>query len=324
MHSTSCQDGNMLIIGGRNERGVILSDVWVLRFIRNSSSILPSAGADADAGQQTIIESCESNENKTRPVDLDLNSSARQIDALELARATSAHEISGPEALPRDREGGNVFEGRIQELDLSASEQIWQKKEPPTPPSALLPLTNLHRNSLCWTLVRNLILPVGRCAHSSTVSEGDIFVCGGFTSEGGITDVMLCGSMPLHQALQSGSTNVSKSDDLEPLSCVEGDSGVAQWRPITLETAGAPTPHTAIGSRFGHSMCAVSAGTCALIHKTSRCTGSESDSREQQLGKNIDNDLNSASRRSFMIFGGVSAEKDFSDMWLVTGGSQTS
>jgi hypothetical protein len=338
MHSTCCQYGNMLIIGGRNERGEILSDVWVLRFLKSSSSIQLRAG-NGDAGQQTPAV-CTASEDKNKDegtlIDPDLTSAARLRDSSELAEVLSESESNGVQcgAAISSSVGGIDFTGHIQELDLSASEQKWQKTEAPsTAPAPTASLPNLQRNQLFWTMLDNLTLPVGRCAHSAAVSEGDVFVCGGF-SEGGITDIVLKRALspPLtpSPALRSGNTSNLKSSNSTAIYGAKDEDEEEQrgtvWCPITLETA-TPTPSvlpTTIGGRFGHAMCAVSAPLLSHIHKTVQSSSSKRGSGPKEASEDDPDKLNPISGSSFLIFGGVSAERDFGDIWLVTGASRDS
>jgi hypothetical protein len=327
MHSTCCQYGNMLIIGGRNERGEILSDVWVLRFLKSSSSIQQRAG-NGEAGQQTsAVGTASEDKNKDAGtlIDPDLTGAARLRDSSELAEVMSESKSDGVQrgAVVSGSVGGIDFTGHIHELDLSASEQKWQKKETTsTAPAPAASFPSLQRNQLFWTLLDNLKLPVGRCAHSAAVSEGDVFVCGGF-SEGGITDIVLKRALspPVTPTpvLKSSNSTVMYSVKVED----EEEQRGTVWCPITLETP-TPTPSalsTTIGGRFGHAMCAVSAPLLSHIHRTVQSSSSKRGSPPKEATEDDTDKLNPNSGSSFLIFGGVSAERDFGDIWLVTGAS---
>jgi hypothetical protein len=318
----------MLIIGGRNDRGEILSDVWVLRFLKNSSSVQQRAGSD-DAGRlNPAVGKVSENEDKEKGThtDPDLSGAARLRDSSELGEILAESESSDIQcgAVYSGSMGGIEFSGHIQELDLSAREQKWQKTEAPStaPAAAAASLPTLQRNQLCWTMLDNLKLPLGRCAHSAAVSEDDVFVFGGF-SEGGITDVVLkrtlSPTLTPTPALHAGSKALHSAEK-------EEESRGAVWCPITLKTA-APTPSappTTIGGRFGHAMCAVSAPLLGHIHRTVRSSGSKQGSRPQEASEDDIDKLIPISQNAFLIFGGVSAERDFGDLWLVTGASRYS
>jgi hypothetical protein len=325
----------MLIIGGRNERGEILSDVWVLRFLKSSSSVQERAG-NGDAGQQTSAvgtASEDKNKDEGTLIDPDLTGAARLRDSSELAEVLSESKSDGVQrgAAVSGSVGGIDFTGHIHELDLSASEQKWQKKETTsTAPAPTASYPSLQRNQLFWTLLDNLKLPVGRCAHSAAVSEGDVFVCGGF-SEGGITDIVLKRALspPVTPTpvLHSGNTSNLKSSNSTVMYSVKVEDEEEQrgtvWCPITLETA-SPTPSapsTTIGGRFGHAMCAVSAPLLSHIHRTVQSSSSKRGSSPKEATEDDPDKLNPISGSSFLIFGGVSAERDFGDIWLVTGAS---
>ena len=99
----------------------------------------------------------------------------------------------------------------IHELILTADEQIWQKKEfeenkntdgtiQPIIASVSTARTDSkyamenqesEMGGLQWEILKGLELPTPRCAHSAAVLCGVIHVFGGFTGEGGITDVLL-------------------------------------------------------------------------------------------------------------------------------------
>ena len=327
MHSTCCQYGNMLIIGGRNERGEILSDVWVLRCEGSSSSSVQQRVEGGDAVQLSPVGAGDTREDKAFLRDSELSTASElpeipnesQADHIECGAANSGAV------------GGGEFTGVIQELDLSAKDQKWHKAETPIiAPAAAASLPSVYSNQLSWTMLDNLTLPVGRCAHAAAVSEGDVFVCGGF-SEGGISDVVLKRALspPLTPALHTGSASVSKSSDSKASHSIdekEGESRGAVWCPITLEiaTAKPPAMPATIAGRFGHAMCAVSDPLLGHIQRTVQSSSSKQNSHQQEARKEDANKLNPASQSALLIFGGVSAERDFGDMWLVTGGIRDS
>lgn len=333
MHSTCCQYGNMLIIGGRNERGEILSDVWVLSSKRNSSSI--QHGAEGSNGRQApvLVPAAATEERESaHPGDPEVNGTDPTKDSLEIAEVLNESESSLIQcgALHSGSAGGGEFRGIIQELNLTAKEQKWQKTvtaitSPPA--SASIPSLSGNQNQMFWTILDNLKLPVGRCAHSAVVSGGDVFVCGGF-SEGGITDVILqrALSLPLNIIpAESSDSKALHSAELELVLKEEGSGGAA-WCPIMFETV--PPVPTALANpiegRFGHCMCAVSDPLLGHIHRAAHSRSSKQDSHPQGASIDDSNKLNQASRSAFLIFGGVSAEQDFGDIWIVTGARRDS
>ena len=59
----------------------------------------------------------------------------------------------------------------------------------------------------------------------------------------------------------------------------------------------------ALGARFGHAVCGVSAAGVARLQGTNMGKGGDTVAEGRCSG--------------FLVFGGVSAERDFGDVWLV-------
>jgi len=142
------------------------------------------------------------------------------------------------------------------------------------------------RHPLAWTRVPALELPHPRCAHTSVVSSGDLILFGGFTGQGISEDLIIAKSVNEILAASSSSKSSSNSSGSEKeLSSSELLSQPCSDHWVCLDTS------RAIDGRFAHAMATVSLSVV----------------KKEDTGKS-----------GILIFGGINASQDFSDMWLLS------
>ena len=275
MHSTCAQDGQMIISGGRDGEGNVLSDVWVLRCTEESDDVeaahrekekerdkgrgigIKGVGDENEEGVQVFstgggVTAMSDLLNIDADVDMDCSARMESVSgtthttaetmAVKVIKVTAEKAtaqrilnqgIISLEAIKVDTSqplipptstststlmpcrltdannaevASNVRETQltdvtseflkspcnIQELDLSIPDQKWSKICPLPEPQ----ISTKNKKCLSWFLCDDYAMPVGRCAHGSACVGGWMYLVGGFTSEGGISDVMLRAALP--------------------------------------------------------------------------------------------------------------------------------
>ena len=253
----------MMIAGGRDCEGKLLSDVWILKCLGDDDlQIIDKREEEKEMIGKGDGERCEQMRDVKSNANLNSNSrtekekekeKGREIEVKDLCHdnkfvsrqcndSYSNNDSSGASSCdkcvtgdivdPRsnskvasDRTSAdsiveNIGEGAdrtgtvlIRELILTSDDQIWQKKDVENSgDSGATKSVSTVRTSdvgdkvrnqdagkvggLVWERVVGLDLSTARCAHTSAISGKVIFIYGGFTGEGGISDVLLGCTLP--------------------------------------------------------------------------------------------------------------------------------
>jgi len=161
-------------------------------------------------------------------------------------------------------------------------------------------LASTDSNSpLMWVRLKHLELPVGRCAHGAavldpTTIDGISLLClyGGFTAEGSVSETVIATplSFPVATAGKTPASIWSSANIV--------DKNVSAVKVTNSKGAG-PVVST-LGARFGHAVCSASV---TLV--------------QDLLPSSSSKDKTTTSCCGFLVFGGVSPERDYGDVWLV-------
>ena len=180
--------------------------------------------------------------------------------------------------------GGQTFEAEV------ASESISTKEKE---------LSSADSNSpLMWVRLKHLELPVGRCAHGAavlapTAIDGTSLLClyGGFTAEGSVSETVI--ATPL--SLPVADSGTAKAQTWSTANIIDKTVSTVK---VTKNKGTGPAVST-LGARFGHAVCSASV---PLVH---------------DLLQSSSKDRTTTSCCGFLVFGGVSPERDYGDVWLV-------
>ena len=341
MHSACCHDGKLFILGGRDGVGNIMSDVWMLQCVEvadlpgetissppvlmeNFTRQLNENEIDDKKGNQNALV----NENKDKNEHQNEHGKEHENkNEIIMGAAASINKKEKEEKVEIE----NIKKKSsciIEELDLSNSrsqlisfDQKWEEKVKPYSVS-ISPKLNRKFN-LIWHELPMLKLPAGRCAHTSLIVCDNIMVIGGVEGEIGITDSVLIIPYPVTLPLSfkplSKFNSKLKSEDetvtIRECSSVDMKSigkeltkGI--WEDISSlinKSSKNTISNIVTGARFGHCV-------CVLSHSLSSKLYDNTSSHHTTLSP-ITN--TSKHPNSVLIFGGVCAEKDFSDFVLL-------
>ena len=180
--------------------------------------------------------------------------------------------------------GGSTFETEVASEGMSMKE-----KELSTAGSS---------SPLMWIRLRHLELPVGRCAHGAAVLDpntidGVSLLClyGGFTAEGSVSETVIATPLSL-PVVDAGTTQTPTWTSANVV-----DKNVSAVK-VTNNKGTGPVVST-LGARFGHAVCSASV---SLVH---------------DLLQPASKERITTSCCGFLVFGGVSPERDYGDVWLV-------
>jgi hypothetical protein len=341
MHSTSSYGGNMIITGGRDDQGQILSDVWVLRCDPKAIHDNLTATSKDDKIVNAVADSAlKSSNNGSDSVS---NSAPKGSESAEPVAATSGAPSATAPSNPTTESKG-ITTG-IQELKLSDFKSVLPAGAGSSPQETGSVSATEHTAGqslihppLIWTKLDSLSLPVGQCAHGSAVvnrlspvtaasssspsttatAVPMLCIFGGFTAEGGISDSLLCA--PLHLP----SLEIDSSDGKRAI----GSGGVWTVAPVRINSSGkAPSivkngpPAPALGARFGHTICSVSSTLTAKLMDSSagnkKSSAGKSATTSKDSAQTTTENAAATEASGLLVFGGVSAENDFGDVWLV-------
>ena len=180
--------------------------------------------------------------------------------------------------------GGRTFETEV------ASEGMAAKEKEVISADSSIPLM--------WIRLKHLELPVGRCAHGaavldSTTIDGVSLLClyGGFTAEGSVSETVI--STPLSFPVVDSETIPVPSWSSANII----DKNVSAVKVTNNKGKGSVV--STLGARFGHAVCSASI------------------SMVQNLLQSSSKDRITTNCGGFLVFGGVSPERDYGDVWLV-------
>jgi Kelch motif len=337
MHSVCCHDGKLFILGGRDGVGNIMSDVWMLQCVEVGD--IPEENL---ISPPNLMENHTSELNKNE-MDNQKGNENKHDNKNENEHKDKNEKITSVTASV-DREGkvekvkiGNIETKStciIEELDLSnsrsqlsSSNQKWEEKV--TPHSVNISPKLNRKYKLIWQELPMLKLPAGRCAHTSVIVCGSIMIIGGVVEEIGITDSVIIMPYPVTFPLSfkpnSNYNSNSKSDKENELikECSSTDmksegKGVTNkiWKNISSlinKSSDKNISKIIIGARFGHCVCVLSHALSSKLHDNTS-------SHHTTLSPNTNTNTNTNTTEhpsSVLIFGGVCAEKDFSDFVLL-------
>ena len=308
----------MMIAGGRDCEGKLLSDVWILKCLGDDDlQIIDKREEEKEMIGKGDGERCEQMRDVKSNANLNSNSrtekekekeKGREIEVKDLCHdnkfvsrqcndSYSNNDSSGASSCdkcvtgdivdPRsnskvasDRTSAdsiveNIGEGAdrtgtvlIRELILTADDQIWQKKDVENSGDAgatksvstarTLDIGDKVRNQdtgrvggLVWERVVGLDLPTARCAHTSAISGRVIFIYGGFTGEGGISDVLLGCTLPSSLTqLKSSSIQLPTVTSSSSSSSSSSSAAVATSRsvPVTSSSSSSCDSASSLGT----------------------------------------------------------------------------
>jgi hypothetical protein len=338
----------MIITGGRDDQGQILSDVWVLRCDPKAIHDNLTATSKDDKIVNAVADSAlKSSNNGSDSVS---NSAPKGSESAEPVAATSGAPSATAPSNPTTESKG-ITTG-IQELKLSDFKSVLPAGAGSSPQETGSVSATEHTAGqslihppLIWTKLDSLSLPVGQCAHGSAVvnrlspvtaasssspsttatAVPMLCIFGGFTAEGGISDSLLCAPLclpPLVDLESSASAGQSRG----ATSGSGSGRGVWSVSPVRVNNSGkAPSivakgpSAPALGARFGHTICSVSS-TLTVNLKNSSTADKKTPASKSTTAKDCSSTVENcaASEASgLLIFGGVSAERDFGDVWLL-------
>lgn len=170
----------------------------------------------------------------------------------------------------------------------------------------LISTTTADSNSpLMWVRLKHLELPVGRCAHGAAILDpntidGISLLClyGGFTAEGSVSETVIATSLSFPVTVTDTDTDTGT---IQPTPSWSSANIIDKNVPAVKLTnnKGKESVVSTLGARFGHAMCSASV------------------SMVQNLLQSSSNDRITTSCGGFLVFGGVSPERDYGDVWLV-------
>jgi hypothetical protein len=187
--------------------------------------------------------------------------------------------------------------------------------------------------ALVWTKRDDLQLPVGRCAHGAAVVGDELCIFGGFTADGGIDGSLQ--TISLNKKTEGRRWEVcSLEKAAAPSAAAKSKSGAKTGSKGggPPKSAGGSSSSTNVpGARFGLSMCSVTHEFVRHYHNPHTApvepelalqptTGEAA--AESSPESNVSHFTASCGSPQYssggaLIFGGVSVENDFGDVWLL-------
>lgn len=324
MHSTCNHMGQLIIAGGRNEKGEVLSDVWILKSSHNSfysqnknesnSSNCNFSSNDIKEREVSIpIDSCSSSLQTGK-----INILVGDIDpspSISLTSSSLFPSLNVPLSEEEVRKG-------IQEISLSGVRTIQynDNNEKNTAATATNSIEIAMSSPvlpppLLWSRQADLQLPVGRCAHSSAVIGNHISIYGGFTSEEGITDSFILARLP-----PSFEKSITSHAAPTSLSTINKEAFREGWNVTPLQSSlennknrniSKSQSSLVLGCRFGHTMCSTTASLTFNLLQINRKQTIQKDSDKEEIEKT------NIGGGGLLVFGGVDEIRDFNDVWFI-------
>jgi hypothetical protein len=179
-----------------------------------------------------------------------------------------------------------ILSGRSLDEKVSATEPTADPQTSPTETTSLHPLSPPQEVIFQWQQMTSYELPHPRCAHTSALIP--------IPSE-------LPDDPPLYQLLlYGGFTGQGISDDI--IQCVFSPSPSScssiTWHPII--------PSHNIPGRFGHVMCLPPPWLRPNSKKPNKSSGAVPAATSGAVGRTI------------LLYGGIDAEQDYNDLWLIS------
>ena len=322
MHSMCCHDGMFLVIGGRDGEGNILSDVWMLQCIEvdnHLEEMLFSPPIETENYfielNKTENENEDKNENKNKNENEDENENENENENEIGKMSNKTHSV-------KNEEMNLKSSCIIQELDLSNSTSQFSSTKHKSQENIKLNSVNIspkdnRKYRLIWHEMTMLQLLAGRCAHTSSLIHNEIFIIGGVEEDSGLTDSVIKIPYPVSFPVSMKSSMKNKSmkefNSIDINSHKDDEVNKGSWVDTSTQinkTIHNKIPCTTIGARFGHCM-------CVLSHQMS--SGMLDNTKPQHTTNTIHIPITNDDKQSnsILIFGGVCAEKDFSDFVLL-------
>ena len=327
MHSMCCYDGILLVIGGRDYDGNILSDVWMLQCVEVEVEVEVDNHLEETLFSPPILIG-----NHT----LNVNQTENEEEENDRNDIKNENEIGkmGNKTLSVKNEEINLKSSCIiQELDLSTSTSQCSSVKHKTQENMKSNSVNIspkvkRKYKLIWHEMTMLKLPAGRCAHTSSIIHNEIYIIGGVEEDSGLTDSVIKIPYPVSFPVSMKSSMKNKSmkefNSIDMNSYKDKEVKKGSW--VDISTQINKTIHnkislTTIGARFGHCACILSYQMSTGMHNntTSQQRTQQEQQQTQHTTNSIHNYINDDEKEpnSFLVFGGVCAEKDFSDFVLL-------
>ena len=155
--------------------------------------------------------------------------------------------------------------------------------------------------SASWRRRNDIELSLGRCAHSAVLIMGKLYVLGGFREDGIIADNMTAFDAHAEEMVGMDTKSTKTSSN-------------KQGSEIKLETM---TGTVSLGGRF--SMAACLAPTWLMGNSLAHVAATPTPRTifSTSMGTANHEILSDCYKRGIVVFGGVTAERDYNDIWLL-------
>lgn len=162
-------------------------------------------------------------------------------------------------------------------------------------------------SSPVWTRQSEMDLEFPRCAHGSCFVQNKLCAFGGFTGDGISNEIIVC-NINSNESSNCGNSGNHSSITVLNTSNSNSNSNISSGRWVSV------IANKEIDTRFGACMCSVSLNMLTAISNSTKYSPLFCNNSKTRINEADNSSDRSMEKFGILLFGGVSMEKDYSDV----------